>query len=47
MLMEQFYRNWKQLGMSPLEALVAAQRWLRVEGTDEPFCWAAFVFHGA
>ncbi len=49
-LAAQFYENWKGKGMSPLEALVAAQRSVRDEGDNggwaHPYYWAAFTLTG-
>jgi CHAT domain-containing protein len=49
-LAAQFYENWKEKGMSPLEALVAAQQSVRDEaGSDRwahPYYWAAFTLMG-
>jgi CHAT domain-containing protein len=53
MLMERFYRNWLQRGMTKLEALQEAKRWLR-EWLDpggqqpyaHPYYWAGFVLIG-
>jgi len=50
LLAGRFYENWKGQGMSPLEALVAAQRWLRDEADGgrwaHPYYWAAFTLIG-
>jgi CHAT domain-containing protein len=50
LLAERFYENWKGQGMSPLEALVAAQQWLRDEADRgrwaHPYYWAAFTLTG-
>jgi len=49
-LAAQFYENWKGNGMSPLEALVAAQCSVRDEGDNgrwaHPYYWAAFTLTG-
>ncbi len=46
----RFYENWKVGNMSPLEALVGAQQWLRDDsGRDQwkhPYHWAAFTMTG-
>jgi CHAT domain-containing protein len=50
LLAERFYAGWKGQGMEPLQALVAAQRWLRdaAEGGRwaHPYFWAAFSLNG-
>jgi tetratricopeptide (TPR) repeat protein len=50
LLVGQFYKNWREQGMSLLEALVTAQRWLRDEsGRDRwrhPYYWAALTLTG-
>lgn len=49
-LVGRFYENWKEKGLSPLEALVAAQRWIRDEANGgqwaHPFYWAGFTLTG-
>lgn len=48
LLMERFYRNHLEKGMSYPAALREAQLWLRDEkGYARPFYWAAFTFSGA
>ncbi|HRV92446.1 MAG TPA: CHAT domain-containing protein [Anaerolineae bacterium] len=44
-LMTEFYRQWKQQGMSKAEALQAAQNLVR-EQYPNPYFWAAFVLSG-
>lgn len=43
--MTEFYRQWKQQGMSKAEALQAAQNLVR-EQYPNPYFWAAFVLSG-
>ncbi len=49
-LAERFYEGWKGQGMAPLQALVAAQQWLRDEAEGgrwaHPHYWAAFTLSG-
>jgi CHAT domain-containing protein len=50
-LATRFYENWKERGMSPLEALVAAQQFVRDEASNglwaHPYYWAALMLMGA
>ena len=50
LLAERFYRHWKEDGMAPPDALVAAQRWLRDEAGggrwSHPYYWAGFTLTG-
>jgi CHAT domain-containing protein/Tfp pilus assembly protein PilF len=46
-LMKRFYANMLQLGMTPAEALRAAQNSIRQEPKwRSPYYWAAFTLHG-
>jgi len=45
-LMEQFYRNWQQEGMSKREALRQAKLWLLDEKGVGAAKWAPFVLYG-
>lgn len=48
LLMERFYRNHLEKGMSLAKALREAQLWLRdMTNYENPFYWAAFYFSGA
>jgi CHAT domain-containing protein len=50
LLAGRFYENWKGQGMTPLQALVAAQQWLRDEADGgrwkHPYYWGAFTLTG-
>jgi len=45
-LMEQFYRNWQQEGLSKREALRQAKLWMLGEKGVLPAKWAPFVLYG-
>lgn len=45
-IMDAFYENWREEGLTPVLALRAAQLWARDRGYPSPLAWASFVYEG-